>query len=108
LVPNTGAKISGKRVKTSIRTRIYSFFSPSAFALSDGAAGAAAAPAAAGAAATALGLPGLGNRNCLCSTPAFFNSDETVSDGTAPTSSQYLHRSTLATNCFPESLFRGS
>ena len=38
--------------------------------------------------AAALGLPGLGSCNCLCSTPFFFSSDDTVSDGTAPMSSQ--------------------
>src|SRR4051794_25626156 len=46
----------------------------------------------------ALGLPGLGSFNCLCSTPAFLSSDETVSDGIAPTPSQYVQRSSLATN----------
>src|SRR5688572_20534002 len=69
-----------------------SFFSPSA-------------PAAAGA---ALGLPGLGRRSDLCSTPLFFSSDDTVSLGTAPTLSQYWQRSSLATNCLAWSLLRGS
>src|SRR5262249_31927809 len=76
------------------------------------AAGAAASAApsffsAAGAGA-ALGLPGLGRRSDLCSMPLFFRSDETVSDGTAPVSSQYLQRSSLAMNCLALSLFRGS
>ena len=49
-----------------------------------GAASVFAPPSAAGVAGAAFGLPGLGNRNCLCSKPLFFKSDETVSEGTAP------------------------
>ena len=48
-----------------------------------------------------FGLPGLGKSQFLCSNPFFFSSDETVSDGTAPTSNQCLHRSSLATNVWP-------
>src|SRR5688572_893581 len=111
LVPNTGENISGNRVRMSIRSAnpenpFRSSVQPphrDASSSSDESApqagrlhtiivryavGAAAAPSPA-AAGAALGLPGLGSLSILCSTPCFFSSDETVSDGWAPTLSQW-------------------